>query len=172
LHQVPLSASVMDPKNISLPEVLLQFLHQRLGGCLLQSGTLICDFIVWVSTPFTNQSEEILPPFGTPRLMKGIWVQIYNLVRSPEELSSYINSFWRTLIANVDKYKQPVDERFYIQFPYDWYESRVADEKAEKYIAQHPTRPNYEDYETKRRIKIEYDDPSISEEYSTALKDI
>jgi heterokaryon incompatibility protein (HET) len=147
------------------------FVPEIEDDCVLRIGAAICDSIVWVSDPITDQSAEVLPPLRTPGVLKRIWDQICTVAGSPKEIESYIDSFWRTLVANVDKWKQPVDESFYIHFLAHWHASRVADEEAENYMAQHLTRPDYEDVETRRRIKIEYDKgPSMSEEYFAALQ--
>lgn len=138
---------------------------------VLRIGISVHDEIAWVSDAFEDEDFDILAAFRRPGLLMRIWNEVHSRLSSSLDLESITEAFWRTLIANVDKGRRAVDDSFYMHFLSYWRQTRIVDRDAEEYITTHPTRPAYDDYESRKKIKKEFDDGRCqSEEWYAALQ--
>lgn len=99
---------------------------------ILRIGASVSDSIIWISPMFGLQDVAFNLKDFKPGLLTDVWSQVDRHFHLDVSRSKLVDSFWRTLIANVDGLQvSRADEAFYGHF-LDWWHSMRLTEYALK----------------------------------------
>ncbi len=89
------------------------------------------DAVAWVAQPFEEGELSLLPHRRRPGTLERLWNDVADRLGNTRQTAE---SFWRTLIANVDGNARSISPDCYRHFLRYWHDSKVHDERASRYL--------------------------------------
>ena len=117
---------------------------------ILRIAGKLHDEVVWVAEPFQQGDLGLLKHLRRrPQTLEILWNEVScRLGRSRRTMES----FWRTLVAGVERNREPISPMTYNYFLRFWHQSKYFDQKAMKYWKTHTDAPPPENEMEKRAL--------------------
>ncbi|RKU47799.1 hypothetical protein DL546_007221 [Coniochaeta pulveracea] len=102
---------------------------------ILRVAGKVVDEVDWVSQALGGLDYQPLPWLRHPGILEKLWEDVMARLGRGRETR---HAFWRTLLANADRSGSPATDELYPQFLRFWHDSKIHDQDARRYRAEHP----------------------------------